>query len=230
MFFNKASLFEQVVIWLIIITHKSEEKLKALINQLAQKNACGKKKRVFSFLITDKTKLLYYPASLDHTSISNVIISVGKSNYICISYEHVKTKPPQLNIVKSESAALGEATYKTMSWSHWLLLLEKEKLNSAICSHCVLLTTHSRLWVLLDLGSFSLAKRGKLRKRFSARQKGENWPSKQSGEERIHPQKSHLARSFTRGRRGQDIVIRKKPGKVKATSPFGSDSTAGIII
>lgn len=73
------------------------------------------KKRAFSFLITDNTKLLYYPPSLDHTSISNVIISVGKSNYICISYEHVKTKPPQLNIVKSESATLGEAMYKTMS-------------------------------------------------------------------------------------------------------------------
>lgn len=60
-------------------------------------------------MITDNTKLLYYPPSLDHTSIPNVIISVGKSNYICISYEHVKTMPPQLNIVKRESAALGEA-------------------------------------------------------------------------------------------------------------------------
>lgn len=79
------------------------------------KKVSVKKKRAFSFLITDNTKSLCYPPSLDHTSISNVIISVGKSNYICISYEHVKTKASQLNIVKGESVALGEATYKTRS-------------------------------------------------------------------------------------------------------------------
>lgn len=164
-----------------------------------------KKKRAFSFLITDNTKLLYYPPSLDHTSISNVIISVGKSNYICISYEHVKTKPPQLNIVKGESA-LGETTYKAMSWSHWLLLLEK--LTSAICSQ--LCTPHHTLLSLVPPrpGFFQLGKTG------------ENWKTQQTKwKGKDPPTESYLA-SFTHGMRGQDFIIQRKPGNVKATSPL----------
>jgi len=59
---------------------------------------------------------------------------LGKAIISALVMSTLETKPLQLNVVNGASASLREATCHTVSWSHWLLLWKKAKLDPVTCS------------------------------------------------------------------------------------------------